>query len=81
MEKTVEERVKQLIATELAVDIAEVTSNADLEIDLGADSLDRTELICMIEDEFECTIPDELDDTVKSVADLVKLAENAKRKK
>jgi len=39
--------------------------------DLGADSLDRIEIIMGIEDEFDLVIPDSDVDVIKTVKDLV----------
>ena len=44
--------------------------------ELGLDSLDVAELVMSLEDEFGITI--ELDESVKTVADMVKLIDEAK---
>lgn len=51
-------KIKGLIADEMGYDEAEVTDNADLSIDLGADSLDVVEIVMRLEEEFEIEIPD-----------------------
>lgn len=53
-----EQRVKEIIAKELGVDIEKVTASAHFNDDLGADSLDAVELIMSLEDEFGIRIPD-----------------------
>lgn len=53
-----EQRIKEIIAKELGVDIQKVTSSAHFNDDLGADSLDAVELIMSLEDEFGIRIPD-----------------------
>lgn len=51
--------VRNLIAKSLGVDVAEVTDNANIQSDLGADSLDIVELVMDIEGETDINIPDE----------------------
>jgi len=70
------ERVRKLIAEELDVDIAEVTLEANLDDDLGADSLDAVELIMAIEDEFEMEVSDEEAQKFKTVKQIVDYIES-----
>lgn len=56
---SVEEKVKQIIIDQLGVDEKEVTPDASFIEDLGADSLDLTELIMAMEEEFNVEIGDE----------------------
>ena len=56
---SVEERVKQIIVEQLGVDEGEVTPSASFVDDLGADSLDRVELVMAFEEAFDIEIPDE----------------------
>lgn len=56
---SLEERIKQTIAEQLGVDENEVTVSAHLVDDLGADSLDRVELVMAFEEQFDIEIPDE----------------------
>ena len=56
---TVDERVKKIIAEQLGVEEDEVTSEASIVEDLGADSLDTVELVMALEEEFGIEIPDE----------------------
>lgn len=57
--KSVEERVKKIVAEQLGVDEDEVTPDASFVDDLGADSLDTVELVMAFEEEFGIEIPDE----------------------
>ena len=66
-----EEKVKQIIAVQLCVDESEVVDSANLVNDLGADSLDMTELVMNLEEEFNLEIPDDDADRVLTVADAV----------
>ena len=56
---SVEERVKNIIVTQLGVKAEEVKNESKFIDDLGADSLDTVELVMALEEEFETEIPDE----------------------
>ena len=56
---SVEEKVKKIIVDQLGVSADEVTMDASFVEDLGADSLDLTELIMAMEEEFGIEIGDE----------------------
>ena len=53
------ERVKKVLVEQLDVSEDEVTPQASLIDDLGADSLDVVEIIMGLEEEFDIEIPDE----------------------
>jgi acyl carrier protein len=53
------ERVKKVLVEQLDVSEDEVTPQASLVDDLGADSLDVVEIIMGLEEEFDIEIPDE----------------------
>lgn len=55
----IETRVRQIIVDKLAVDPEQITPEANIKDDLGADSLDVIELVMALEDEFKISIPDE----------------------
>ena len=67
----IETRIRRLISENLGVDETEITSNANIEHDLGADSLDRVELVMMIEEEFEIEVADAEAEDIKTVKDAV----------
>ena len=72
-------RVKAIIVDKLGVDETEVTSEASLTNDLGADSLDTVELIMEFEKEFNIAIPDDQAENIGTVGDAVTyIEENAK---
>jgi acyl carrier protein len=64
-----EDKVKEIIAKELEVDIKQVSGEAKFIEDLGADSLDIVELVMALEEEFGIDIPDEDADKLKTVGD------------
>ena len=67
----VEDKVKQIIVDQLSVEDSEVTASASFVDDLGADSLDRVELIMAFEEAFDLEIPDEEAEKIKTVQDAV----------
>jgi acyl carrier protein len=64
-----EDRVKEIIAKELEVDVKQLSPEAKFIEDLGADSLDIVELVMALEEEFGIDIPDEDADKLKTVGD------------
>lgn len=76
---SVEAKVKQIIIDQLGVDEKEVTPEASFVEDLGADSLDLTELIMAMEEEFDVEIGDEDAMKILKVKDAYKyIADHAK---
>ena len=71
----IQERVKAIIADQLGVDEAEITSEASFVDDLGADSLDTVELVMALEEEFGIEIPDEEAEKISTVKDAVNYIE------
>ena len=70
-----EEKVKNLVITQLGVDASKVTNSSLFIDDLGADSLDTVELVMAFEEEFDIEIPDDDAQNIRSVADAIKYLE------
>ncbi len=68
---SVEEKVKKIIVDQLGVSADEVNMDASFVEDLGADSLDLTELIMAMEEEFGIEIGDEDAQKILKVKDAV----------
>lgn len=68
---SVEEKVKKIIVDQLGVSADEVNLDASFVEDLGADSLDLTELIMAMEEEFGIEIGDEDAQKILKVKDAV----------
>ena len=69
--------VRTLIANQLGVDVKRVTDESHFTDDLGADWLDRLELMIVIEDRFaNVVITDEDVDQIEVVGDLIRHIEN-----
>ena len=65
-----ETRLRAIVAEQLGVDLAEVTSNADILQDLGADSLDVVEMMMSIEDAFDIEVPDQDLEAMRTIGDV-----------
>ncbi len=79
-EKTIEQRVKDIIVEQLGVKEDQVTPDAKFIEDLGADSLDTVELVMALEEEFGNEIPDEQAEKLQSVGDVIKYVEETQQK-
>ena len=69
--KSVEDRVKGIIAEQLGVEETEVIPAAKFIEDLGADSLDTVELVMAFEEEFDLEIPDEDAEKITTVGEAI----------
>ena len=74
----VAEKVKKIIVDQLGVSADEVKPEASFVEDLGADSLDLTELIMAMEEEFGVEISDEDAQTIQKVQDAISFIEKKK---
>ena len=68
---SVGDQVKDIIADKLDVARDKVKDEANLQTDLGADSLDIVELLMHLEDNFDMKIPDEDAENLKTVGDAI----------
>ena len=64
-----EERVTRIVVDQLGVEPADVVPEASFADDLGADSLDRVELIMAFEESFGLEIPDEDAEKIVTIRD------------
>jgi acyl carrier protein len=69
----IEEKVRKVLAEQLAVEESQVTTQARFAEDLNADSLDLTEAVLALEDEMGIEIPEEEMESVKTVGQAVDL--------
>lgn len=60
LERPVAQRVKSIVVEHLGVVEATVTAESNYSNDLGADDLDRVELVMAFEEEFGVELPDDV---------------------
>jgi len=66
-----EQRVCEIIAEQLGIDVNDVKPEKSLMEDLGADSLDIVDLVMAFEDEFGVKISDQDLSKIKTVQDVI----------
>ncbi len=77
----INEKVIDILSTQLDVDPKEVIPPANLALELGADSLDSVAIAQSCEEAFAIVIADEESDAVRTVADLIILVEQKVKEK
>ena len=74
-DKTIEERVSEIIVNQLNVNEDQIKPEASFIDDLGADSLDTVELIMAFEEEFKDELNDEIPESdaekLQTVGDVI----------
>ena len=84
-QKTIEQRVKEIIVNQLNVNEEQITPQASFLDDLGADSLDTVELIMAFEEDFKEEIKGEIPETdaekLQTVGDVTTYIQNKAGKK
>ena len=75
---SIEAKVKDIIVDQLGVSAEEVVNGASFVEDLGADSLDLTELIMAMEEEFGIEIDDDEAQKLVKVQDAIDYIEKNK---
>ncbi|MBE7499727.1 MAG: acyl carrier protein [Verrucomicrobia bacterium] len=79
-EKSVDQKVRDIVVEQLGVKAEQVTPEAKFIEDLGADSLDVVELVMALEEEFGNEIPDEEAEKLTTVGDVIKYIEDQQQK-
>ncbi len=69
------DKVKELLASQLDMDMDKISADTDIINDLGADSLDVVEMIMMLEEEFGLVITDESIYGYKTVGEIASFIE------
>ena len=72
------DKIKEMIVDQLDVEADEVTMDASIQDDLGADSLDLFEMVMTFEDEFGVEIPAEDLEQMVTIGDVEKYLEEHK---
>lgn len=76
MSENIADKVKEIIADKLGVDLAKVTDEARFVDDFGADSLDTVDLVMALEEEFDIEISDKEGQEIQSVKDAIDFIQN-----
>lgn len=66
------EKIKEVIAEQLGVDVADMVEETSLKDDLNADSLDLFQIIMSLEEEFSIEIPTEDAENIQTIGDIEK---------
>jgi len=72
---TLEEKVKEIIAEQLSIEVSQIKAESSFIEDLGADSLATVELILALEDAFDIEVPEDDAEkllTVQNAIDYIK---------
>lgn len=71
-----ETRIREIIAEQLGIAEEEIQGDSSFGRDLGADSLDRYELMMTLEEEFDLEIPEEEADRLDTFQKLLQYLES-----
>jgi acyl carrier protein len=72
--ESIEQRIKNIVAEQLGVNVEDVKNDSSFVNDLGADSLDEVEIVMALEDEFGLEIPDEDAEKITTVQQAIDYA-------
>ncbi len=70
------DRIQSMVAEQLGVEAAEVTKDASIFDDLGADSLDVVELVMILEEAFDIEVPDDAVEEMRTIGDIQRFVES-----
>ncbi len=65
-------KIKEVVAEQLGVEVADLTLETSLKDDLNADSLDLFQIIMSLEEEFGIEIPTEDTESIGTIGDIEK---------
>ncbi len=74
---SVQERVIEIVASQLGANKDQITPETSFINDLGADSLDTVELVMELEEEFKINIPDDAAEKIQTVGQAVEFIEKS----
>lgn len=73
---SIEEKVTSIIVDQLGVKKEDVKPESSFVDDLGADSMDIVELVMAFEDNFSIQIPDQEEESIRTVQDAIDFIKN-----
>ena len=65
------EGVKEVVGEHMGIPVEQIRDDDALENDLGCDSLDVVEIVMETEEQFGISVPDDIGDGVRTIADMV----------
>lgn len=71
------DRVKELLANQLNIEVNKINENSRIIEDLGADSLDMIEMLMALEEEFNISVPDDKAEGLKTVGNVADFIDKA----
>ena len=71
-----EDRVKEILAEELSLDLAEIELESSIKDDLGADSIDMMQVVDVLEQEFDIEVDTSDLQEIITVGDIVTYLKN-----
>lgn len=74
-----EQKIKEILAEELGVDINDIKMESHLRDDLEADSIDIMQVVDVLEQEFDTEVDTSELETINTVGDIVKYIESKKQ--
>jgi acyl carrier protein len=69
-------RIQSIVAEQLGVELTDVTKDASILDDLGADSLDVVELVMTLEEAFDIEVPDDAVEELRTIGDVQRFVES-----
>lgn len=69
---SLKDRIKSVVSDLFGCPVEEIKDDTDIRKDLSADDLDRMELAMAIEEEFGVDVPDEDEDKLDTIDDIVR---------
>jgi acyl carrier protein len=70
MGDSLEMKIRTIVAEQLGVTLDEISPDANILDDLGADSLDVVEMVMSLEEAFDIEVPDEEVEEMRTIADI-----------
>ena len=71
-------KIKEIVAEQLGVDVNTLNEETSLKDDLNADSLDLFQIIMSLEEEFAIEIPTEDTESIQTIGDVINYLNNRK---
>jgi acyl carrier protein len=76
MANDLSDQIHSIVAEQLGVERADVTKDASILDDLGADSLDVVELVMTLEEVFDIEVPDDAVEEMRTIGDVQRFVES-----